>query len=290
MINKWDYTNSTDNRLLTAYNYGAASNNGTKSTPGLSADILGDWREEVIWRVDNNSQLIIFSTTAVTTNKLRTLVHDSQYRQEIARQNVGYNQPPHTSFFLGNGMATPAAPSLYFVGKNPNATIPVNSSSSAISSSVASSTVSVSSSSRSSSSVASSSVASSKSSSSAISSSSVASSRASSLSSSSSSQAAGASCTYVITNQWGTGYTAAVRIANKGTTAINGWNVSWTYSTSTNVTNSWNAVLTGSNPYSATGISWNSTINPGQTVEFGFQGNQPANVNEIPKVTGSICN
>jgi len=287
MINKWNYSNNTDSRLLTAYNYGAATNNGTKATPGLSADILGDWREEVIWRMDNNYQLIIFSTTAITTNKLRTLMHDSQYRQEIARQNVGYNQPPHTSFFLGDGMATPAAPSLYFVGKNPNSTIPTSSSSSSMSSSVASSVV-LSSSSRSSS-VASSSVASNRSSS--VSSSSLASSSiASSVTSSSSSQAAGASCSYVITNQWGTGYTAAIRIANNGTTAINGWTVSWAYSSSTNVTSSWNAVLTGSNPYRATGLSWNSTINPGQTVEFGVQGNQPANVNEIPKVTGNVCN
>ncbi|RYY76323.1 MAG: pseudouridine synthase [Gammaproteobacteria bacterium] len=291
MINKWNYSSSTDNRLLTAYNWGAATNNGTKATPGISADILGDWREEVIWRVDNNYQLIIFSTTAVTSNKLRTLMHDSQYRQEIARQNVGYNQPPHTSFFLGEGMSIPAAPSIYFVGNNPNSTIPMSSSSSVASSGV-SSVAPVSSSSRSSSSLASSSVASSLRSSS-LASSSVASSSAisSSVASSSSSQSnSGATCTYVITNQWGTGYTAAIRIFNKGSSAINGWTVSWTYSSSTNVTSSWNAILTGTNPYSASGLNWNSTISPGQTVEFGFQGNQPANVNEIPKVTGSICN
>ncbi|MET0355342.1 MAG: cellulose binding domain-containing protein, partial [Cellvibrio sp.] len=287
VINKWDYNSSSDNRLLTAYNWGAASNNGTKATPGLSADILGDWREEVIWRVDNNSQLIIFSTTAVTSNKLRTLVHDSQYRQEIARQNVAYNQPPHTSFFLGEGMSTPAAPSLYFVGKNPNSTTPVSSSSSSTSSVVSSkssSSIAVSSSSKSSSSIASSSSVSSSKSSSSVSS------VSSSKSSSSSSQGTGgASCTYVITNQWGSGFTGAIRIANNGTTAINGWNVSWTYSTATTVTNSWNATITGSNPYSATGLSWNSTINPGQTVEFGVQGNQPNNANEIPQVSGSIC-
>ena len=291
MINKWNYSSNTDNRLLTAYNYGAASNNGTKATPGLSADILGDWREEVIWRMDNNYQLIIFSTTAVTSNKLRTLMHDSQYRQEIARQNVGYNQPPHTSFFLGEGMSTPAAPSLYFVGRNPNSTAPISSSSSSISSSTVSSSVPLSSSSRSSSSASSSMSSSSSSLVSSVASSSISSSSmASSSSSSSSSQSGSGACAYVITSQWGTGYTAAIRISNKGTTAISGWSVSWTYSTGTNITSSWNAVLTGSNPYSATGVSWNSTINPGQTVEFGFQGNQPTNANETPKVTGSVCN
>lgn len=97
--------------------------------------MFGDWREEVIWRTENNTQLIIFSTTTVTTHKLRTLMHDSQYRQEIARQNVGYNQPPHTRFFFGDGIQTPAMPDLYFVGKNPNASTTSSSSSTASSSS-----------------------------------------------------------------------------------------------------------------------------------------------------------
>lgn len=57
-------------------------------------------------------------------------MHDSQYRLAIAWQNVAYNQPPHTGFFLGDGMATPAAPDLYFVGTNPNGTAPTSSSSS----------------------------------------------------------------------------------------------------------------------------------------------------------------
>jgi rhamnogalacturonan endolyase len=134
IINKWNHTNNQNDRLLTAYTFGAASNNSTKATPGLSADILGDWREEVIWRTESNNQLIIFSTTAVTTHKLRTLMHDSQYRQEIARQNVGYNQPPHTSFFFGDGMQTPPMPDLYFVGQNPNASAASSSSSAASSS------------------------------------------------------------------------------------------------------------------------------------------------------------
>ncbi len=284
MINKWDYTNSTDARLLTAYNYGAASNNSTKATPGLSADILGDWREEVIWRVDNNSQLIIFSTTAVTTHKLRSLMHDSQYRQEVARQNVAYNQPPHTSFFLGNGMAIPPAPSLYFVGKNPNATVPASSSSSVASSKASSSLAPVSSSSKPSSSVASSVVSSSNTSSSK------APSSAASSKSSSSVTSTGGSCTYVVTNQWGSGFTGAIRITNNGSSNINGWAVNWSYTAGSRVIGSWNATLTGSNPYSATGLSWNSTITPGQTVEFGIQGTQTSATAEVPKVTGSVCN
>jgi rhamnogalacturonan endolyase len=92
---------------------GAASNNGTKSTPGLSADILGDWREEVVWRRSDNTALEIFTTTIPATSRLVTLMHDSQYRASIAAQNSAYNQPPHPSFFLGAGMAAPPAPQMY---------------------------------------------------------------------------------------------------------------------------------------------------------------------------------
>jgi rhamnogalacturonan endolyase len=94
--------------LLTAS--GCSSNNGTKSTPCLSADILGDWREEVIWRTADNSQLRIYTTTIPATNRIYTLMHDPQYRLSIAWQNVGYNQPPHPGFYLGDGMAEPPRP------------------------------------------------------------------------------------------------------------------------------------------------------------------------------------
>ncbi|ALI97831.1 rhamnogalacturonan lyase [Rufibacter tibetensis] len=89
-------------RLLTAE--GCSSNNGTKSTPALSADILGDWREEVIFRTTDNQELRIFTTTIPTAHRLPTLMHDPQYRMAIAWQNVAYNQPPHPSFHLGEGM------------------------------------------------------------------------------------------------------------------------------------------------------------------------------------------
>ncbi|QDU89784.1 Rhamnogalacturonan endolyase YesW precursor [Pirellulimonas nuda] len=96
---------------------GLSSNNGTKSTPSLSADILGDWREEVIWRRSDNSALEIWTTTIVTQTRLTTLMHDTQYREAIAWQNDGYNQPPHPSFYLGAGMQTPPQPLIYFGGE-----------------------------------------------------------------------------------------------------------------------------------------------------------------------------
>ena len=101
---------------------GLTSNNGSKSTPTLSGDILGDWREEVIWRRSDNSALEIWSTTIAATSRMVTLMHDTQYRAAIAWQNSGYNQPPHPSFYLGAGMADPPTPNIYTVPANP--TIP----------------------------------------------------------------------------------------------------------------------------------------------------------------------
>ena len=91
--------------LLTAS--GCSSINGTKSTPCLSADLFGDWREEVVFSC--GSQLRIYTTTTPTTYRLYTLMHDPHYRVSIAWQNVAYNQPPHTGFFLGDGMTLPQA-------------------------------------------------------------------------------------------------------------------------------------------------------------------------------------
>ncbi|MEV5437607.1 rhamnogalacturonan lyase [Streptomyces sp. NPDC052682] len=105
------YGTSGDTRLLTGS--GVSSNNGTKSTPALSGDILGDWREEVIWRTSDNRALRIYSTPHQTSTRITTLLHDTQYRTALAWQNTAYNQPPHPSFFLGNGMTTPPRPGVY---------------------------------------------------------------------------------------------------------------------------------------------------------------------------------
>jgi rhamnogalacturonan endolyase len=110
-IEKWNHTTSSQSNLLTAS--GVVSNNGTKSTPALQADLLGDWREEVIWRTSDSSALRIYSTTAVTDRRIHTLMHDPIYRLSVAWQNVGYNQPPHPGFFIGNGMSTPPQPNIY---------------------------------------------------------------------------------------------------------------------------------------------------------------------------------
>jgi len=89
-----------------------ASNNGTKATPTLVGDVLGDWREEVIWRESDNQALRLYTTTAATERRIYTLMHDAQYRVAISWQNVAYNQPPHPSFHIGEGMSPPPKPDM----------------------------------------------------------------------------------------------------------------------------------------------------------------------------------
>jgi len=100
-------------RLFTAD--GSVSNNGTKSTPALSADIFGDWREELILRSYDNQSLRIYTTTIPTEHRNYTLMHDPQYRLSIAWQNDGYNQPPHTGFYFGFGMKKAPKPHITLV-------------------------------------------------------------------------------------------------------------------------------------------------------------------------------
>lgn len=107
-ISKWDWAGGTLTNLFTAED--CAANNGSKATPCLSADLLGDWREEVIWRSRDNRELRLHTTTWPTRHRMVTLMQDPQYRLAVAWQNVGYNQPPHPGFFLGDGMKPPAVP------------------------------------------------------------------------------------------------------------------------------------------------------------------------------------
>jgi len=116
-IDKWDYKNGRTENLLEAKNYNCLSNNGSKATPALSVDLLGDWREEVIFRTADSKELRIFSTTIPTDHRLYTLMHNPQYRLSIAWQNVGYNQPPYTDYFLGEGMQKPPNPSIVVIKK-----------------------------------------------------------------------------------------------------------------------------------------------------------------------------
>jgi rhamnogalacturonan exolyase len=93
--------------------HGTLTNNGTKANVMLQADILGDWREEVLVREVDGHAMRLYMTTFPTEHRLPTLMHDPNYRNAIAWQNVAYNQPPHVGFYLGHGMDLPPQPNIF---------------------------------------------------------------------------------------------------------------------------------------------------------------------------------
>lgn len=80
---------------------GCVSNNGTKATPCLQGDIVGDWREEVLLRTADNSALRLYVSTIPTEYRFHTFLEDPVYRISIATQNVAYNQPTQPGFYFG---------------------------------------------------------------------------------------------------------------------------------------------------------------------------------------------
>ncbi len=114
-IDKYVSTNKI-NRLLTAD--GCAANNGSKNNPGLAADIMGDWREELVVRTSDSKYLRIYNTKYTTDVRLTTLMHDVQYRTQAAGEQNCYNQPAHTSFYLGSDEALPERPNVTINGKS----------------------------------------------------------------------------------------------------------------------------------------------------------------------------
>lgn len=101
--NLLDKTNiyTKNRRIVSLGNYGNSTQWGSKGYPCLSADLFGDWREEIVlFNKADSATLNIFSTTEPTKLRAPTLMHDHTYRMAIAWQAVGYNQPPHLGYFL----------------------------------------------------------------------------------------------------------------------------------------------------------------------------------------------
>ena len=90
-----------------------SGNNGTKNTPTLTADMLGDWREEVIWRETANTALRMYTTTDVTKRRIYTLMHDPTYRAQVNFEQASYNQPPHTGFRISPNMDPPPVHNIF---------------------------------------------------------------------------------------------------------------------------------------------------------------------------------
>lgn len=107
VIDKYNDSGKSFSRLMTASSFGPSSTcNGSKNTPCISADLFGDWREElVLYSVsDAETYLGIYSTNIASNYAIPTLMHDHTYRMGICWQNTAYNQPPHLGYNLA--MAT----------------------------------------------------------------------------------------------------------------------------------------------------------------------------------------
>jgi hypothetical protein len=90
-----------------------SGNNSTKNTPTLTADLLGDWREELVLRETAGTALRVYTTTDVTKRRIYTLMHDPTYRSQVNFENSAYNQPPHTGFRISPNMDDPPVPSIF---------------------------------------------------------------------------------------------------------------------------------------------------------------------------------
>ena len=104
---------------------GCESNNSTKAVPCLTADLFGDWREELIMRTSDNRKLRIWCSTAPTNVRLTTLMHDMQYRAQACCEQSSYNQPPHVSFYLGSDAPLPERPNVVINGSQTNPPEPI---------------------------------------------------------------------------------------------------------------------------------------------------------------------
>lgn len=242
------YGTAGDTRLLGAA--GVHSNNGTKSTPSLSGDILGDWREEVLWPTTDNNALRIYSTPTATTTRIPTLLHDTQYRVALAWQNTAYNQPPHPSFFIGDGMARPAWPAVTVPGSGgaqvtggpvptrtpavtptPQITLTLGGTPPvATAAPVRTSAPSV--------------------------------------------TATGCSAAVTVANSWPGGFVAEVRVS--AAAALAGWRVALTLPVGTTISSLWNAQSSGtSGTVTVTNAGYNGALGSAQSAAFGFQGTGP---------------
>lgn len=117
IVYKWDYENG---KLINIFQPdGAKAIKTTKGTPCLQADILGDWRENLMYTDEDCTELRIYTSSHPTNYRFYTLMHDHLYRLAVALQNTAYNTPPHTGFYIGDDMEKPPYPeNRYTRGEN----------------------------------------------------------------------------------------------------------------------------------------------------------------------------
>ena len=117
VINKFNQTTGVSDRVfvpstttINLYNDGGAYSihQAYGGRPAFWGDILGDWREELVFVTSDYTALRIYTTTNVATNRLYTLMHNPAYRCQATTK--GYVQSSNVDYYLGVGMTTPPPP------------------------------------------------------------------------------------------------------------------------------------------------------------------------------------
>lgn len=114
-IEKWNYESSSVSRLATTWKFHNATKNN-RDLPLFHGDMIGDWREEVIYKTPENDALIIFTTPTESDTRLYTLAQNPLYRNCMALK--GYVESHTLDYYLGSGMDTPAQPNITTIGGN----------------------------------------------------------------------------------------------------------------------------------------------------------------------------
>ena len=101
-ILRWNYTTSTLTEIM-------KTGSGTRNTQTI-ADILGDWREELVIFLPN--EIRVYNTTIPSTIRLYTLMQNPLYRLNIGQTAQRNWSPALPDYYLGTGMTLPPAPAI----------------------------------------------------------------------------------------------------------------------------------------------------------------------------------
>ncbi|SEN02447.1 MULTISPECIES: hypothetical protein [unclassified Paenibacillus] len=105
-VEKWNWQQNTTTRLFTADDVRVNSRNA----PVMYGDLLGDWREEILYETSDFQELRLYTTTIPSDVRIYTLPHNPAYRNGLAVK--GYMQSLLTDYYLGEGMTTPPYPNI----------------------------------------------------------------------------------------------------------------------------------------------------------------------------------
>jgi len=98
--NRWGAGSSSDGRKQSIIKWkGETLTEGIEGDILMIADMMGDWREEVITALPG--EVRIYQTNIPAKDRRITLMQDALYRNYVAHRSMGYPQAPVPSYYLG---------------------------------------------------------------------------------------------------------------------------------------------------------------------------------------------